>query len=1098
MALFKTKSLSESVPKKQNQLQNQNRASTGKSLTLRQKTVLVVGATLVGLLGVLYATSSTLLKSNIKVAEEQYTRQAVESVLSIFSQTKEDFSARFLDWSAWDDTYSFIKEGKPSNYSESNLTEQALASMNVNLVVYINSAGGLVYGTGLDIKRQKKIPLPASVRKHIAKGSPLLHFPNRSEILTGILSLPSGSMLVTSQPILTSRGTGPMRGTLIFGRYLDTDKIQKLASRYRLTWQEINTNQLPSDFLAARSYLLGGGKKSKKDAQCLITNGSCPILVQRLSEQAIAGYTIIPDIYGQPALLLRVEAPREIYRQGIANLHYLFICLVIAGLGFGAIATLLTEKLLKSQRQRHESEVRYRAVIAQATDGIFLLDAHSKRFLEANAALEKLLGYTLKEILQLTLYDVLVENPETIDRDIQQILTAGQHFTGEQQYRCLDGSILQVEVKANQIADPEKEILCVVLRDISARKQAENLRLRQSQKEQTVNRVVQSLRNSLELTTIFSTAVSEMGTLLKAERATIIEYFPEQQRWRCVAEYRQTPDLSVTLGLEIPDRHNWVIQQIEQLEIIRIDDNSQIEDEIVKNLAQTYPGFWLIIPLRVESYSSYDNISVPVWGMLNLLRDSAANPWQDWEVELAGAIAEQVAIAIQQSRLYQKIQQLNADLETQVIERTAELERALGYEATLKRITDKVRDSLDESQILQTAVQEVAISLGVYSCDAALYDVEHRTSTICYEYICPQIPSAKGLTLKIDDWPDIYEQLLQGHYVQYCFIGLPGALVRSSKLEFTILSCPLVDDRGVLGDMWLFKPRTEYFSDLEIRLVQQVANQCAIAIRQARLYQATQAQVEELEKLNRLKDDFLSTVSHELRTPMSSIKMATQMLEIVLKQAGVLEAESTKVAKYFKILHEECQRETNLINDLLDLSRLDAGAETLVLSDIDPKIAILKIAEVFVERIQSQQQQLEIDLPHQLPHITTDLSKLERILTELFNNACKYTPPGEKITITARVQDAEQAIANGTFNLSVMGNPEFLLLSVKNSGVEIAPSEISRIFDKFYRIPNSNPWKHGGTGLGLALVQKLVTYLHGSIRVESANNEICFTVELPM
>ena len=1097
MALFKTKSLSKPVHKKQNPLENQNLPATGKSLTLRQKAVLVVGTTIVGLLGVLYATSSTLFFGNIKVAEEQYTRQAVENVLSIFSQTKEDFSARFPDWSAWDDTYSFIKQGKPSNYIESNLSEQALASMKVNLVLYINSAGGLVYATGVDIRRQKKIPLPASVKKHIAKGSLLLRSANRPEILTGILSLDSGPILVTSQPILTSKKTGPMLGTLIFGRYLDTAKIQKLASRYRLTWHEINSSQLPPDFLAARSYLLGKEQNSKKDAVCLMPNARCSILVDPLNSQAIAGYTIIQDIYGKPALMLRVETPREIYQQGIANLRYQFASLAIVGLVFGAIATLLTEKLLTSQRQRTVSEVRYRAVIAQATDGIFLIDAKSKRFLEANAALEKLLGYTPKEILQLTLYDVLLEEPEKIDRDIQN-LTSGKHFTGEQQYRHRDGSIVEVEVKANQIACPEKEILCLVLRDISARKQAENARLRQSQKEQAVNRVVKSLRNSLELTTIFSTAVSEIATLLKAERATIIEYFPEQQLWRCVAEYRQKPDLPIALGWEIPDCNNWVTQRLKQLEIIRIDDISQIEDETVKNLAQTYPGSWLIIPLRVDSYSSYDTRSIPVWGTLNLLRHWAPTPWEDWEVELASAIANQLAIAIQQSKLYQQIQQLNADLENQVIERTAELERALGYEATLKRITDKVRDSLDESQILQTAVQEVAISLGVYSCDAALYDIEDRTSTICYEYICPEIPSAKGLTLQIDDWPDIYEQLLQGNYVQYCFIALPGALVRSSKLEFTILSCPLVDDRGVLGDMWLFKPRTEYFSDLEIRLVQQVANQCAIAIRQARFYQATQAQVEELEKLNRLKDDFLSTVSHELRTPMSNIKVATQMLEIVLKQAGALDADSTKVAKYFKILHEECQRETNLINDLLDLSRLDAGAESLVLSSIDLKIAIFKIAEVFVERIHSQQQQLEIDLAQQLPQIATDLSKLERILTELFNNACKYTPPGEKITISARIKDSEKSLAGETVNSSVMGNQKFILLSVRNSGVEIPPSEIYRIFDKFYRIPNSNPWKHGGTGLGLALVQKLVTYLHGSIRVESANNEICFTVELPV
>ena len=91
-----------------------------------------------------------------------------------------------------------------------------------------------------------------------------------------------------------------------------------------------------------------------------------------------------------------------------------------------------------------------------------------------------------------------------------------------------------------------------------------------------------------------------------------------------------------------------------------------------------------------------------------------------------------------------------------------------------------------------------------------------------------------------------------------------------------------------------------YFEELEIRLVQQVSNQCAIALRQSRLYQAAQAQVEELERLNQLKDDFLSTVSHELRTPMANIKMATQMLEITLKPLGVFDSETSPINRYFQ------------------------------------------------------------------------------------------------------------------------------------------------------------------------------------------------------
>lgn len=109
-----------------------------------------------------------------------------------------------------------------------------------------------------------------------------------------------------------------------------------------------------------------------------------------------------------------------------------------------------------------------------------------------------------------------------------------------------------------------------------------------------------------------------------------------------------------------------------------------------------------------------------------------------------------------------------------------------------------------------------------------------------------------------------------------------------------------------------------------------------------------------------------------------------------------------------------------------------------------------------------------------------DLPSLSRILTELIHNACKYTPPNETITVTACAEAG------------------LLYLSVSNSGVEIPDEERPRIFDKFYRIPNSDRWKYGGTGLGLALVKGLTEHLGGSIEVTSTNNLTCFTVRLPI
>jgi signal transduction histidine kinase len=262
--------------------------------------------------------------------------------------------------------------------------------------------------------------------------------------------------------------------------------------------------------------------------------------------------------------------------------------------------------------------------------------------------------------------------------------------------------------------------------------------------------------------------------------------------------------------------------------------------------------------------------------------------------------------------------------------------------------------------------------------------------------------------------------------------------------------------------------------------VQQVANECAIAIRQARLYEASQVQVKELEKLNTLKDDFLKTISHELRTPMSSILLAAQTLEKLIEAESKQESKFHKFNRVFKIFKNACQQQNKLVNDLLTLCYIDANSLTIIPEWIDLQVSIPKLVEPFREQTQHQQQQLIINIAPKLPLLKSDFSTLERIVNELLNNACKYTPAGEIIIVAASATE------------------EMILLSVSNSGVEIAPEEQKCIFDKFYRIPTHDPWQYGGTGIGLALVKKLVKLIGASVWVESQKGQTTFTLQFPV
>lgn len=597
---------------------------------------------------------------------------------------------------------------------------------------------------------------------------------------------------------------------------------------------------------------------------------------------------------------------------------------------------------------------------------------------------------------------------------------------------------------------------------------------RQVEQERLIGAIAHHIRQSLDLATILSTTAVEVQQFLQTDRVCIVRLNPD---WSgtvvvdAVAEMGSSiAGVTLAAGPHFDER---AAQFLLEGTAVAVDESAR-SDQIVPYLRN------LLQQMQVRA-----GLAVPIlqgnnlWGLLVAYHCSTPRQWKAVETNLLQHLATQLAIAIQQSELYQQVQRLNRDLERQVQERTAQLEnrtaqlqQAFEFEATLKRITDKVRDSLDEDYILQTAVEELARAIGVNCCNAAVYDLEQEISTIRYEYSTGG-KYLQGHRIPMASFPQGYRQLLQGHHFQHCSIQ-PG----SEAGRVAMFSCPILDDESVMGDLWLIHEAEYAFSEQDIRLVQQVANQCAIALRQSRLYQTAQAQVQELEKLNRLKDDFLSTISHELRTPITNMKMAIQMLEVAPTEQHR--------QRYLKILQTECSRETALINDLLNLQQLEAASvaetegEPVNLTNWLPTLI-----EPFQYRAQERQQHLNIDISPDLPQLVMNRNQLERVLAELLDNACKYTSANGAIHFKAQTVVLPAASAGSAVQFVV------------SNEAEILEAELAHIFEKFYRIPNADPWQQGGTGLGLALVQKLVKRLGGEISVISTQGWTTFTVQLP-
>ena len=708
-----------------------------------------------------------------------------------------------------------------------------------------------------------------------------------------------------------------------------------------------------------------------------------------------------------------------------------------------------------------ESEARLRAILDGIPFSIFLKDLEG-RYLHVNKTYLQQRGCKAEELFG-KLDSELFASEEALEfRDQDQKVLQSPHPVSYERTFFRDGKRLTQWVTKFALRDQQGSpyAVCGIAVDITPLKQAQDLLLKEAERERLLGALLRRIRQDLDLQSILQTTVAEVREVFQVDRVMI--YQLQEGVGGFVAAESVADPWPSHLGRYVWDEY---FQRDPRYRKYQEGFVQAIANVATANLDPCYREL-------LESFQAQANLVIPIrqgealWGLLVVQHCQSSRPWQEWEIRLLQELSDQLAIALQQAQLYEQLQALNQTLEEKVRQRTSELQRSLQFEALLKRITDRVRDSLDEAEILNTALRELGENLNADGCDIGLYNADLTLSTISYEY-CPRSNSSLNISISIKGGPydDVHQQLLAGQPCLFCFY-CPEKTVEKRQV---VMACPLPDKGQVLGDLWIFRSAERSFDQQEMQLIQQVANQCAIGLRQARLFRAAQEQVQALERLNRLKDDFISTVSHELRTPLASMKMALHMLQVAPARE--------KQAQYLSIAQRECQREIELINDLLDLQRLEAGAYALNLQTLTWEALLGDLLLAIGERARTKGQTFQANVPLE-SSITTDPLLLGRILRELLHNAVKYTPGQGSIRLEVRVE------ANRT------------RIQVRNSQ-EIPAEELTRIFDRFYRIPSHDPWKEGGTGLGLALVKQMVDQLRGSLEVSSSAGWTTFTLHLP-
>jgi PAS domain S-box-containing protein len=430
-------------------------------LSFRQKAMIITAIALVGWLAALYAVSSHIVMGRFARLERENVALNVQRARAALLAELDELDSKAGDWSTWDDAYAFMG-GENPDFVARNVSEQNFIQLKIDLLAFVDTSNQVVFSMGYSDTTQKPIDFPQPLLRRLTHGDRLVQHADASSRHDGLLLLPDGIVLVASRPILNTQRNRPIRGTLVFGRLLESDEVRQLSrtTHSSLAFCVAGAANLPADVAAASRAI------SRPDN----------VVVQPLDRHRVAGYTIIRDLYGEPALWLRLEMPRDIYAQGRSTMNYFLVALLVVSVLFGTVTQGLLQKVVFHKLARKESEQRYRALVAQAVEGILLVDVETQRVLETNSSLQELLGHSGPELQEFALRDFALRDAATGDECSLECLMeklSDLPVSGERQVRRKDGSWTCVELNANLVSSGSSRILSVVFHDISQRRKAE-------------------------------------------------------------------------------------------------------------------------------------------------------------------------------------------------------------------------------------------------------------------------------------------------------------------------------------------------------------------------------------------------------------------------------------------------------------------------------------------------------------------------------------------------------------------------------------------------------------------------------------------------
>ena len=485
----------------------------------------------------------------------------------------------------------------------------------------------------------------------------------------------------------------------------------------------------------------------------------------------------------------------------------------------------------------------------------------------------------------------------------------------------------------------------------------------------------------------------------------------------------------------------WSVPEIQAFDISTLDEDqtNSVAIQACRSLRITST---LMVPLTCRH---------ELVGVLALHQVDENRVWQADEIELLGMVADQAALALAQAQSYEQVRSLAK------------------REALINTITTAIRSSLEPQEIFASITSQLGQALMVDGCTLSLWrsNDQYVECVGLYDADLPALATPEELATALPKSNILISQnpvLLKLQETQ-APVSLPDLSLhpemnvlemRSSSKALLVL--PLLSDGKIIGSISLKQnTRIRHWTQSEIRLVESVAEQASIAVQQANLFQTTRQQAEKLIELDRAKTEFFQNISHEFRTPLT---LMLGPLETAVSQKVGLSVDQSSIAL------RSSRRLLRLVNQLLDLQRLDAGEMRCRFQSCDLADFVHQIVETFGAYCEKKGIQL-LSLLQPCEPVYLDLEKFDKVVYNLLSNAMKFTPSGGTITVS----------------LEPLGDS--VLLSVKDTGIGIRQDQISVLFERFRQAEGSVNRRYEGTGLGLALVKELVEIHGGQIQVSS-------------